>query len=53
LVAECCGVEKPYSVNFASTPVELANLPECLDIPDQRPRTLVLLGLGQYGPILA
>jgi hypothetical protein len=53
LSPECSSVEKPYSVNFASPPVELADPPEGFDVSDQRPRALILLGLGQYGPILA
>src|ERR1019366_9300063 len=50
---ECSSVKEPYSVDFASSPIELVNPPERFDIPDQCPRTLVFLGLGQHDPVLA
>jgi hypothetical protein len=43
LMAQYGGVEKPHSMDLASTPVILIDTPEGLDLPNQRPRMLIFL----------
>jgi len=50
---ECIGVEKSYSVDLASTPIELTNPPEGFNVPDQRLRNLVFLSVNQYSPVIS
>lgn len=53
LIAECTGVEKPYTVDFASPPIESIHPAEGFDVPDQRSRILVFLRVDQYSPFIA